>query len=809
MTIELTFRIQLKSDYHVSDGQRVGQTVDSALLRDHQQMPVLRGTALAGLIRDGFCDLRELVNQQKISRKHELDQKVEKRIFGAPSHAKQWVFSSTKPLGDGGKENGGRFGSTNAWRVRINPRTRRSDPQKLFIEEEGDGRIPFIFTVTCEQDSDQNRADGAVLVAAASMVKHLGSGRRRGRGHCQFQLIQASNFVTPGENESWHDAALDMFKQYWFDGKELEPLLKTAAEAEPAVEKDDGQLKRFRLIAQLQEPLLVAQKSQVANAFETLDNIPGVVLLGALASQAARKMNLADGSKELVQFTDMFLRGGVSVSGLLSADKQKSTLYPALAAPSSWVQCPLYPKIAKNSANIPHKLIDLLEKPNQKKCDECQPDKKDAPSKLEKVGGFISLSDFKHFELDKKSELHTTMERNGRVKEGDLYTYELIQGGQWFMGELSCKAGDWETLQTVTGLRKDTLYPIRLGKGIRRGYGLTYLLLESMDDDEPSPWTIKSLDARLHKDDDADTFEINMLLLTDAILLDRWGRFQHSFDQSLLAKLLKISTDKIASKVDQFVSSRIVDGFNTHRGVPRWRDEAIQAGSVVRFTLKAADTSEAAKILADIERNGIGLRRYEGFGRVAFNHPLFAKLKDAKHSLNGISLNNMDGLLDEMNESKLANMSSINQMTAERKTQSRMQEILNESQKDKEKGKQWKGLSDADIPLVRLLYLYRYQPLSELKAWLNEKDETKRLEHEQNLWGKRELTGRSRNSKLSDAALPLTNGLLEQMESNDVLPHVGLEMLAEQLSKQIEQNRAANKKKAAEVAAKKEELNHG
>ena len=809
MTIELTFRIQLKSDYHVSDGQRVGQTVDSALLRDHQQMPVLRGTSLAGLIRDGFCDLRELVNQQNIPRKHELDLKVEKRIFGAPSQAKRWTFSSTKPLKDGGKENSSRFGSTNAWRVRINPRTRRSDPQKLFIEEEGDGRIPFIFTVTCEQNSDQDWADGAALVAAASMVKHLGSGRRRGRGHCQFELIHAVNFVTPDENESWHDAALNLFKQYWFDGKELEPLPQTAADAEPAIEKDDGEPKRFRIIAQLQEPLLVAQKSQVANAFETLNNVPGVVLLGAFASKAARRMDLADGSKELVQFTDIFFRGGFSVSGLLSADKRKSTLYPAVTAPASWVQCPLYPKIAKNSANRPHELIDLLEKPDQKKCDACQPGKMDTPSKLEKVGGFVSLSDFKHFELDKKSELHTTMERNGRVKEGDLYTYELIQGGQWFMGEMRCKADVWEMLQTVTGIRKDTLYPIRLGKGIRRGYGLTYLLLEEMDDDEPSPWTIKSLDARLQKDDDAATFEINMLLLTDTILLDSWGRSQHSFDQNLLAKLLKIPSDKIGGKIDQFVSSRIVDGFNTYRGIPRWRDEAIQAGSVVRFTLKAANASEAIKILANIEQDGIGLRRHEGFGRVAFNHPLFAKLKDAKHPLNGIPLNKMDGLLDEMNESKLDNMSSINQMTAERKAQSRMQEILDDSQKDKKEGKQWKALSDADIPLVRLLYLYRHQPLDELKAWLNEKDETKRLEHEQNLWGNRELTGRSRNTKLSDSALPLTNALLKQMESDEILPHVGLEMVAERLNKQIEQNRAANKKKAAEAMAKKEEMNHG
>lgn len=103
MTIELTFRIHLQSDYHVSDGQRLGQTVDSALLRDHQQMPVLRGTALAGLVRDGFHDLRGLIEQQKIPRKYELDWEVEKRIFGASSQAKRWVFSSTRRWSEASK----------------------------------------------------------------------------------------------------------------------------------------------------------------------------------------------------------------------------------------------------------------------------------------------------------------------------------------------------------------------------------------------------------------------------------------------------------------------------------------------------------------------------------------------------------------------------------------------------------------------------------------------------------------------------------------------------------------------------------
>lgn len=818
MTIELTFCIHLQSDYHVSDGQRLGQTVDSALLRDHQQMPVLRGTALAGLVRDGFLDLKALVEQQKIPRKHELDWDVETRIFGGPSQAKRWVFSSTRPLGNG-KGVDGRFGSTNNWRVRINPRTRRSDPQKLFVEEEGDGRISFIFTVTGHHNSDQDRADAALLVAAASMVKHLGSGRRRGRGHCQFQLIHATNLVDRDmdKEEGWQDAALRLFKQFWFDGEILPPLPEAITKTKPAIDPNDGRPKRFRVIAQLQEPLLVAKKSQVANAFETLDKIPGVVLLGALASRAARKMNLNEDSKALTQFADLFLRGSVSVSGLLPAEEKKSSLYAALTAPASWAQCALYPKIMKDVGESTHTVVDLLENPEDKKCADCQQDTQTVSSKLEKVGGFISLADFNRFTLEKKEELHTTMERNGRVKEGDLYTYELINGGQWFVGELSCQADVWETLQTVTGLRKDALYAIRLGKGIRRGYGLTYLLLEEIEVDEPSPWISQSLAARLPKNEDAGEMEISMLLLTDTILWDTWGRSQHNFDKHLLAQLLKIPADNIANNVDQYVSSVIIDGFNTHYGIPRWRDEAIQSGSVVRFALKNMELAEIVRQLTTIEQNGIGLRRHEGFGRVAFNHPLFTHLKNEALHLNGVSLNKMKGLLTEKRNAAVADLESLipltvehkvemekqKKMIAEHEAQKKMQALLEESQSHQKEGKQWVSLGDADIPLVRLLYLYQRQPLNALKAWLGEANEANRLEHEQNLWGKRELTGRSRSSKLSDSALALINAVLGRMEADLILPEVGMAMLAERLSQQIEQNRAANKQQTA-VAAQKE-----
>ena len=49
MSLRLTFQITLESDYHISAGHGLGARVDSALLRDADGVPVIRGTALTGL----------------------------------------------------------------------------------------------------------------------------------------------------------------------------------------------------------------------------------------------------------------------------------------------------------------------------------------------------------------------------------------------------------------------------------------------------------------------------------------------------------------------------------------------------------------------------------------------------------------------------------------------------------------------------------------------------------------------------------------------------------------------------------------
>lgn len=60
MSIRLEFDIEFKSDYHVGAGHGLGLQVDFALLRDADNVPVIRGMVLTGLLRESLMNLLNL-----------------------------------------------------------------------------------------------------------------------------------------------------------------------------------------------------------------------------------------------------------------------------------------------------------------------------------------------------------------------------------------------------------------------------------------------------------------------------------------------------------------------------------------------------------------------------------------------------------------------------------------------------------------------------------------------------------------------------------------------------------------------------
>jgi CRISPR-associated protein Csx10 len=641
MSIRLEFEIVFKSDYHVGAGHGLGLQVDSALLRDPDKVPVIRGTVLAGLLRESMENLCQLAGKQQ--------QDILASIFGTPSQKKRWRISSarpeglTAPLAPSHDWRPGETAAQTTTRVRVNPRTRRAEENKLFTREEGDGSLRFRFVAECDSDDAAAQREAEWLVAAARLLRNLGAGKRRGYGECDVHLVDRgkeaellARFASQLKGELAEDP------EHKTSQAALAPLNLPADPSQYAY--------RLEVLLRLDEPLLIARRSEAGNQFETLDAIPGGVLRGALAWRIAQRFaaDLECQGGTFRNFANLFFGDLVRFSSLTPVEVRKknlSTGYLTVVAPRDLFTCELHHGYRKPSSDEGHGIWSLLRE-NRQECPVCATEdtasgRKAASMKLEALGGFISLvrnaPRSKH-KPKQTVEMHIRIDRkSGRVNTGDLYGYVALEPGQYFVGEITCtNQSVWKALQTMAGLQPEEVNELKLGKATQRGYGKVSAVFRPR---EKSLWHLQDLSQRL-----TSTQSVTMLLLSDAIVPDPWGRFWRGFDPAWLKRELRlppeaeVSIDRNEDKeVLAFSAARTVDAFNAKLGLPRTRDIAIVAGSSVRLTFTGIDLSDLLKALEEAEAQGIGLRRDEGFGRVAFNHPVYQQLQGVESRMLDLS----------------------------------------------------------------------------------------------------------------------------------------------------------------------------
>jgi CRISPR-associated protein Csx10 len=251
--------------------------------------------------------------------------------------------------------------------------------------------------------------------------------------------------------------------------------------------------------------------------------------------------------------------------------------------------------------------------------------------------------DFHPVQPELREETHIRMNPGtSRVKTGDFFTYVALEAGQYFWGEMVCRdAQAWQELQGIAGIQENRIEQFRLGKATRRGYGAVSVVFTQADGPLPP------LQNRL-----PDPFQsFTLLLLSDTIACDRWGRFLNTLTPEWLTEAVNIKNLKVEI-LRSFSRIRFVDSFYNHLGLPRWRDQALEAGSIIGIRLVKEGGDEVTKQevwdrLQEIERYGIGFRQAEGFGRVVMNHPIFISAADPDNSP-GLSIN-LPGSLNKAN----------------------------------------------------------------------------------------------------------------------------------------------------------------
>jgi CRISPR-associated protein Csx10 len=183
---------------------------------------------------------------------------------------------------------------------------------------------------------------------------------------------------------------------------------------------------------------------------------------------------------------------------------------------------------------------------------------------------------------------------------GAVYRYDALAAGQTFQAAIICdNDADEPTLRPLIDGQ------VTLGGSRSGGYGrakLSYLSSggerRSSTEDEEEPPEGKLI----------------VTLHSDVLLRDERGQF--AVDPELLRRVLKkhLQVDLILE--DAFLKTGVIGGFNRTWGLPLPQALAVRMGSVLVF--KAPDTYDST-LLDKLEIRGIGERRAEGFGRIAFN----------------------------------------------------------------------------------------------------------------------------------------------------------------------------------------------
>lgn len=369
-------------------------------------------------------------------------------------------------------------------------------------------------------------------------------------------------------------------------------------------------MKFYEVIIETLEPVIIGYDS----SNESRDVISGTALNGIFIKENIKNFDKISDiilSKDII-FTDAYLK------------KEKTYCIPT---PKSFLCDKHDMKSLKNRDNN--------EKPINIKNGLLE-SKKDDDKKTEGLGSkYVSVRDEKTIELislDKTENMHI----NRNIKEGmdSLYRYEAIEKGQKFYSlvilkdEKSLKE---EHLKKIEGIRL-------IGKSKSAGYGKIKIAVNEIKYENFKENLKIAREDKIINEKQI----LNIYFLTDAILKDKYGNTVSILPENEIEKLFKL--ENIVKLDEQFVTNKIIGGYNSYHRIPMPKDMAVEAGSIIRYSYEGTLSEE---IIKKIEKNGIGYFRERGFGRVIVN-PDFSQDTLANYKGNNEENNDKDSKNDEI-----------------------------------------------------------------------------------------------------------------------------------------------------------------
>lgn len=462
------------------------------------------------------------------------------------------------------------------------------------------------------------------LVLGAAALQHMGTARTRGLGkvRCQFiceltdKVLSNSTFPAGTVDNTVDRSQIredhETESTYVTDQEDVPDQLSQTSE-DPATDNDSNcdtptHILCYRLT--LKESAVIPMSDGDPNTVMTRQEVPGSNVLGAAAWKYLRQL---DNSAEDDEFRHFFLDGGVRFL----------TAYPEAIPPDGdgepqrTIPIPHSIRKFKEEANSPEdeRLVDFLEQLEDT-------DKKAPKKRLDR-----------HYALIWKENLSTQlvkMERNyhharaglqaggrsigralGNQVEGGgaFFQYEAVQAHQTYQGAVLGSMCDLAKLRTwmPNGIL------ISVGKSRSAQYGQTEF--EWIDK------TPQELNGRVEWDaflrTDAPVANERLIITTLSALLsvNEKGHPDVLFPVCELANVLGLNACDLKLS-HSYTRTEIIGGYHTHLRLPRQQVPVIAAGSVFVFSLKKQPEEDR---LLKLEHNGLGIRKGEGYGRIAVN----------------------------------------------------------------------------------------------------------------------------------------------------------------------------------------------
>ncbi len=252
-------------------------------------------------------------------------------------------------------------------------------------------------------------------------------------------------------------------------------------------------------------------------------------------------------------------------------------------------------------------------------------------------GAFFSAQIDAHTRL----QTHTGINReSGTVHEGILYNRQVFDDGMRFWGTVKINDdGDDRLVTQFEDFLKDVgdTGLVRIGTGRTRGLGNVSLSTQPITGISKGLSAFKdrlvdfndALRKEAEKKDllnDLKPFYFALTLHSPLILCDELLRYRSTIDIDTLETLTKISSIKFQSAY-QNTSVRRITGWNQLWGTPRTNEYAIETGSVFLFSYSDSLDNALLEALFDLEEQGVGRRKAEGFGRVCVSDPFHLEVE--------------------------------------------------------------------------------------------------------------------------------------------------------------------------------------